>query len=154
MAEYDYAVWHVLPKYCVRTPGRYILIMCDIHRPLWLVSVHGELKWLSGGTLLQAGLLSRATASNSCRKNIGLSKLSPDSTLHRKVAKRRGILSFFLLFHVKIVESICFEYDHILKAIFHYHLNSLYTRLVLIMLDLLSLLNNLKFYDTICERFF
>jgi hypothetical protein len=28
-------------------------------------------------------------------KNIGLSKLSSDSTLYRKVAERRGILSFF-----------------------------------------------------------
>ncbi len=28
--------------------------------------------------------ISRATASNSCRKNIGLSKLSPHSTLYRK----------------------------------------------------------------------
>jgi len=31
----------------------------------------------------QAGLLFRATASNSCRKNIGLTKPSPDSTLYR-----------------------------------------------------------------------
>jgi hypothetical protein len=41
----------------------------------------------------QAGLLSRATASNNCRKNIGLSKLSPDSNLYLKVAERRVILS-------------------------------------------------------------
>jgi hypothetical protein len=33
----------------------------------------------------------RAPASNSCRKNIGLSKLSPDSILYRKVG-----YSFFL----------------------------------------------------------
>ncbi len=31
----------------------------------------------------QAGLLSRPTASNSCRKNIGLTKPSPGSTLYR-----------------------------------------------------------------------
>jgi hypothetical protein len=37
-----------------------------------------------------AGLLSRAAASNSCRKNIGLSTLSSDSTLYRKVAERQG----------------------------------------------------------------
>jgi hypothetical protein len=43
-------------------------------------------------SLRQAGLLSRATTTNSCRKTIELSKLPPDSTLHRKVAKRRGIL--------------------------------------------------------------
>jgi hypothetical protein len=66
------------------SPGRCILIMCDIHRPLWLVSVHGECKWLSGETLRPADLLSRATAGNRCRKNIGLSKLSPDSTLYAK----------------------------------------------------------------------
>jgi hypothetical protein len=59
---------------------------------MWWVSVYGELKWLSGGTLCQADLLSGATASNSFRKNIGLSKLSPDSTLYRKVAERRDIL--------------------------------------------------------------
>ncbi len=45
----DSVVWHILPKYCVRTldksltavclgsPGRCILITCDIHRSLWLV---------------------------------------------------------------------------------------------------------------------
>ncbi len=44
------------------------------------------------GTLRQAGLLSRAIASDSCRENIGLSKLSPDSTLYCKVTERRGIL--------------------------------------------------------------
>jgi hypothetical protein len=52
----------------------------------WLVSVYEELKWLSGGTL------PRDIASISCTENIGLSKLSPDSTLYRKVAERRGIL--------------------------------------------------------------
>ncbi len=39
-------------------------------------------------------LLSRATGRNSCRKTIGLSKLFPDTTLYRRVAERRGILSF------------------------------------------------------------
>ncbi len=47
---------------------------------------------MSRGTLCQAGLLPRATANNSCRKNIGLSKLSQDSTLDCKVPERRGIL--------------------------------------------------------------
>ncbi len=79
---------------CLGSPGRCILITCDIHWPLWLVSAYGEIKWLSGGTLHQAGLVSKATASNSCRKNIGLKKLSPDSTLYRKVTERPGILSF------------------------------------------------------------
>jgi hypothetical protein len=41
----------------------------------------------------QAGLLSRATASNSCTKNIRLSKLSRDSILYHKIAERRFILS-------------------------------------------------------------
>ncbi len=48
---------------------------------------------MSGGTLRQAGFLSKAAASNSCRKSIGLSKLSPDSTLYRRVIERRVILS-------------------------------------------------------------
>jgi hypothetical protein len=47
--------------------------------------------WLSGGTLRQVILLSRATASNSCRKNIGLLTLSPDSNQYRKAR-----YSFFL----------------------------------------------------------
>jgi hypothetical protein len=80
---------------CLGSPGRGILITWVIHRPLRLVSVYWELKWLSRGTLRQAGLLSGAIASDSCRKNIGLSKLTLDSTLYRKVAERRGILSFF-----------------------------------------------------------
>ncbi len=50
---------------------------------------------MSGGTLRQAGRLSRATASNNCRKNIGLSKLSSDRTLYRKVAERRSTLLLF-----------------------------------------------------------
>ncbi len=43
---------------------------------------------MSGGTLRQAGLPARA----SCRKNIGLSKLSPDSTLYRKVVVNCGVI--------------------------------------------------------------
>ncbi len=78
-------IWYKsLRAVCLGSPRRCILITCDIHRPLSLVSMYGELKWLSGGTLFQACLLSRATASNSCRKNIGFSKLSPNSTLYRK----------------------------------------------------------------------
>ena len=60
---------------------------------MWLVMVYGELEQLSERTLSQAGLLSRATASNSYREDIGLMKLLSGSTLYRKVAKRRGILS-------------------------------------------------------------
>ena len=65
---------------------------------MWLVMVYRELEQLSERTLSQAGLLSRATASNSCREDIGLMKLLSGSTLYRKVAERRGILpsSFFL----------------------------------------------------------
>jgi hypothetical protein len=77
---------------CLRSPRRYMLITCDIYRPLWLVSVYGEFKWSSGGTLHQTGLQSRAKASNSRRKNIELIKLSPHSTLYHKVAERRSIL--------------------------------------------------------------
>jgi hypothetical protein len=74
--HYGWVILHVLPKYGVRTspplrhrmtldktltavclgsPGRCILITCDIYRRLWLVSVYGEFKWSSGGTLRQAG---------------------------------------------------------------------------------------------------
>ncbi len=74
-----------LTAVCLGSPGCYILITCDIHRLLWLVRVYGELKGLSVGTLCQVGLLSTATASNSCRKNIELSKLSPDSTLYTSI---------------------------------------------------------------------
>ncbi len=98
---------------------RCILITSDIHRPLWLVSVHEELKWLSGGTLRQAGLLSRATASNSCRKNIRLSKLPPDSTLYRKVAKREERVFFLLLNSKSFKKQIlnpCFDDGSIIFA--------------------------------------
>jgi hypothetical protein len=54
------------------------------------VRVHEELKYLSGGTLSQIGLLSRATASNSCMKNIGPLKISPDRTPYCKVGEREG----------------------------------------------------------------
>jgi hypothetical protein len=76
-------------------PGRCILITWDIQRLLLLVIVCRELKGLSGGTLRQAGLLSRTIANNSCRKNIGLSKLSPDSTLYRKVGYLFSLFFFF-----------------------------------------------------------
>jgi hypothetical protein len=41
---------------------------------MWLVSMYGELKWLSERTLSQAGLLSRAAASNSYRKKYRASR--------------------------------------------------------------------------------
>jgi hypothetical protein len=59
-----------------------------------LVSIYEKRNWLSGTTLRQTGLQSRATASSSCMKNIELPKLSQDSTLYRKVAEK---LSIFLL---------------------------------------------------------
>ncbi len=74
---------------CLGLPGRCILITCDIHR------TYGELKRLSGGTLRQVGRLSRATARNSCRKNIALSKQSPESTLYRKAGYSFLFLSTF-----------------------------------------------------------
>jgi hypothetical protein len=89
-----------LTAVCLGSAGRCILITCDIHRALWLVSVYGDLTWLSGGTLRQASLLFRATDRDSCRKNIELSKLSPDSTLYRKVVERSGILSFFIVMNI------------------------------------------------------
>jgi len=58
------ATRHRIMAVCLGSSGRYILITCDIHRPLWLVSVYGEFKWLSAGNLRQAGFLSRATAIN------------------------------------------------------------------------------------------
>jgi hypothetical protein len=41
----------VTNSFCLGSPGRCIRITCDIHRPLWLVSVYGELMLLSAGTL-------------------------------------------------------------------------------------------------------
>jgi hypothetical protein len=76
-----------LTAVCLKLPGRCILITCDVHRSL---CVYGE---LSGGTVCQAGLLSKATASNSCQNNIGLSKLPPDSTLYHN----DGYSFFFIL---------------------------------------------------------
>ncbi len=72
--------------YCSVSLNRFLvtLITCDIHRPLWLVRVYGKLMSSSEGTLRQGGLLSKATAINSCQKNLRLSKLSPDSTWYRK----------------------------------------------------------------------
>jgi hypothetical protein len=67
---------------------------------------------LRGGTLRQAGLLSRATASDSWRKNIGLSKLSPDSTLYH-VAERGAILSFFLSFYTHFTNTHILYTDEI-----------------------------------------
>jgi len=50
---------------------------------MWLVSVYESLSDLSGGTLSQASLLSRATASNIVvGKTIGLMKWSSDCTPH------------------------------------------------------------------------
>jgi len=63
--------------------------------------MYGELKWLSGRTLRQAGLLSRATARNNCTKNIGLSKSSPDSTVYCRVAESRNILTTDIICYVK-----------------------------------------------------
>ncbi len=56
-----------------------------------LISVYKKLR-LSGRTLNQAGLLSRTTPDNSCRKDIGLTKPSLDNILNRRVAERRDIL--------------------------------------------------------------
>ncbi len=85
-----------LTAVCLGSSGRCILITCDIHWLLWLVGVYEKVKRLNRGILRQAGFLSRATTSNSCRKNIRLTKLSSDRTVYRKVAERRGILSFLL----------------------------------------------------------
>jgi hypothetical protein len=70
-----------LTAVCLGSSGRCVLIMCDVYWPLWVVSAYEK---LSRGALCQGGLLSRAIVRNSCRKNIGLSKLSPDSTLYHK----------------------------------------------------------------------
>jgi hypothetical protein len=53
----------------------------------------------SRGTPRQDGLLFRATASSGCMKNIGLSKLSPNSPS----TQRRDIRSFYLLLFSLIV---------------------------------------------------
>jgi len=69
------------------------------------VGVDRELKWLSDGTLDQAGLLPRATASNSCRKHIGLLKLSLDSSLYLKIAER-GVFFFFFFTILHKIENL------------------------------------------------
>jgi hypothetical protein len=61
-----------LTTVCLGLPGRCILITYDIHQLLWLISMFGELKWL-------------------------ISKPSLDSSLHRKVTDRLGILSFLFI---------------------------------------------------------
>jgi hypothetical protein len=50
-------------------------------------------KWLSWKIRRPAGLLFRGTVSNICRENVGLTKLSPDSTLYLEVVGRRGYSS-------------------------------------------------------------
>jgi len=52
------------------------------------------------------GLLSRATASNSRRKNIELSKISPDSNLYSKVAEWRDIIFFLSYFRGKLKKRL------------------------------------------------
>ncbi len=84
---------------CFGSLRQCILITCDIHPPVLVASQYGwgaQVIEKRNSALRQAGLLFRVTASNSCRKTIGLSKLSLDRTLYRKVAKRHGILSRFL----------------------------------------------------------
>jgi hypothetical protein len=49
----------------------------------------------------QAGLLSRATSSNSCRKNMGLSKVTSDSNLCRKAG-----YSLFLLADTPLIKFL------------------------------------------------
>ncbi len=69
-----------------------ILIMCDIHRRLRVISMYGKFMWLSWRTLDQAGLLSSTTASNTCTKNIGLSKLSPEQYPIPQGSQKEGYL--------------------------------------------------------------
>jgi len=64
---------------------------------------------LSGGTLRQTGLPSRAAARNSCRKNIGFSKLSLDSTLNRTIAERREYSSSSLQVITSLLEIPIFH---------------------------------------------
>jgi hypothetical protein len=61
----------------------------------------------SGQTVRLVDLLSRATASNSCRQNIELSTLS-----QRKVAERQSILSFFQKCNQNTIAMNYFEYLH------------------------------------------
>jgi hypothetical protein len=68
-----------------------------------------------GGTLDQTGLLSTATAKN---KNIGLSKLSPDSTRYRKVAETRGIFSFYTAGRTSFYINIYFNSDDKSRFVF------------------------------------
>ncbi len=60
----------------------------------------------------QASLLSRATARNSCRESIGLSKLSPDGSLYLTLAERRLILSIYTICIIEIAVTILIQYFH------------------------------------------
>jgi hypothetical protein len=66
-----------------------------------------------GRTLRQAGLLSRATASNSCRENIGLLQLSSDSAYIAKYPKGQA----FFLFSFLIYQCQCLSASIILIEI-------------------------------------
>jgi hypothetical protein len=97
--------------------GRCILITCNMYRPLWLVSVYRELKRLSRGTLCQTSLLSRATASNSSRENIGLSKRSADRALYRKTGYSSTTKDDYIVHHNSL-SFTCF--DQVFRLILHH----------------------------------
>jgi hypothetical protein len=78
-----------LTAVCLGSSVECILITCDIHRAFWLVSVYGELKWLSGGTLRQADLLSTPTTSH-VFQNCLRAALDMSGTSHLWSRSRRG----------------------------------------------------------------
>ncbi len=79
---------------CLGLSGRYILITCDIHWSLWLVSVYRELQWLNEGNLRRTSLLSRAAG-----KISGFWNCLQTAPPYPKVVERRGILSFNSIIH-------------------------------------------------------
>jgi hypothetical protein len=83
-----------LTAVCLGSHGWCILITCDIHRPLWLVSVYVELKWLSGGTLRQAG--------PELQLVMTVRKISSFRNCLRTAPyiARSGILSFFIVMNI------------------------------------------------------
>ncbi len=75
-------------------------IRYDIHRSLWLlcgwlVGVYGELKQLSGRTLRQASLLSRAAARNSWKKYRAIETVLRQPPTLQGSRKTRGFFFFF-----------------------------------------------------------
>ena len=82
---------------CLGSLGQCILVTCDIHQSLWLVSVYGKLKRFSGRLLYQADHLSRVTTSNSCREKISGFRNYLQTAPYTARYSKGGVFFFFFL---------------------------------------------------------